>query len=225
MSDRALRLAAHGVDHMPLGASAPKQDRSRKTLEAILKATRYLIERKEFSAISISEIVERSGTSNGSFYARFPDKASLLVALQLDSHREVVEELDAKLDPEKWVRHKLKHVIQGMIPVLMHVPDRHLEVFRAALFQSLHKPMLAENVDEITERKIALAARLVLSKRDEIVAIGAERLAFLGARTVELLLQQHRVRMYRRKPPERKYEKQFHAELAEIYLRILGHKP
>jgi AcrR family transcriptional regulator len=222
MPDRALRLATNGAERLPLGSSAPKQDRSRKTLEAILKATRTLIERKDFNAISISEIVERSGTSNGSFYARFPDKVSLLVALQLDSHREVAEELDIRLNPEKWTRYDLRRTINEMIPVLMQVPDKHLEVFKAAMVQSLQNPVLAENVDQITQRKIALAARLVLSKKDEIVSEDAERLAFLGARTVELLLQQRRVRMFRRKPRERKYETQFQAELAEIYLRILG---
>jgi hypothetical protein len=112
-----------------------------------------------------------------------------------------------------------------MIPVLMQVPDKHLEVFKAAMVQSLQNPELAENVDEITQRKIALSARLVLSKTAEIIAADAERLAFLGARTVELLLQQQRVRMFRRKPRERKYERQFQSELAEIYLRILGQFP
>ena len=223
MPGRALRLAANGMDHLPSGASAPKQDRSRKTLEAILKATRYLIERKDFSAISISDIVERSGTSNGSFYARFPDKVSLLVALQLASHRQIVEELELALAPEKWADHDLRRTIEGMIPVLMQVPDKHLEVFKAAMVQSLQNPELAGNVDEITRRKIALSAGLVLSKKAELAADDAERLAFLGARTVELLLQQRRVRMFRRKPRERIYEEQFHSELAEIYLRILGY--
>ena len=121
MPDRALRLAVSGAGDLPRGSSAPKQDRSRKTLEAILKATRYLIERKDFSAISISEIVERSATSNGSFYARFPDKVSLLVALQLDSHREVAEELDARLNPRKWKKHDLRRTIEEMIPVICEV--------------------------------------------------------------------------------------------------------
>src|ERR1700761_8080804 len=147
MPGRALRLAANGMDYLPSGASAPKQDRSRKTLEAILKATRYLIERKDFSAISISDIVERSGTSNGSFYARFPDKVSLLLALQLDSHRAVIEELEARLSPERWTHCDLRQTVEEMIPVLMHIPDRHLEVFKASLIHSLRNPVLAENVD------------------------------------------------------------------------------
>src|ERR1700761_2601897 len=108
MPGRALRLAANGMDYLPSGASAPKQDRSRKTLEAILKGARYMIERKDLRAISISDIVERPGTSNGSFYARFPDKVSLLVALQLASHRQIAEELEARLSPEKWARYDLR---------------------------------------------------------------------------------------------------------------------
>jgi AcrR family transcriptional regulator len=60
---------------------APRQDRSRRTLEAILEATEKLLEKRPFEEISIAEIVLKSGSSTGSFYARFPTKEALLPAL------------------------------------------------------------------------------------------------------------------------------------------------
>jgi AcrR family transcriptional regulator len=59
----------------------PRQDRSRRTLEAILDATEMLLERRSFEDIPIAEIILKAGSSTGSFYARFPSKESLLPAL------------------------------------------------------------------------------------------------------------------------------------------------
>ncbi len=70
---------------------APKQARSRATLERIVRATRELIETKRFDDISISEIVKRARSSVGAFYTRFPDKAALLDYLDELYAREMVE--------------------------------------------------------------------------------------------------------------------------------------
>ncbi len=70
---------------------APRQDRSRRTLEAILEATEKLLERRAFGDISIAEIVLKSGSSTGSFYARFPTKDALLPALYARYHAAIPE--------------------------------------------------------------------------------------------------------------------------------------
>ena len=57
---------------------APKQDRSRATLDRIVRATGELLETTRFDDISVSEIVTLAGSSVGAFYTRFPDKAALL---------------------------------------------------------------------------------------------------------------------------------------------------
>lgn len=59
----------------------PRQERSRRTLDRLLAATERLLARRSFEAISVQDIVRAARTSVGSFYARFPDKASLLTAL------------------------------------------------------------------------------------------------------------------------------------------------
>lgn len=72
-------------------AQAPRQDRSRRTFEAILEATEKLLERRAFGDISIAEIVLKSGSSTGSFYARFPTKDALLPALYARYHAGIPE--------------------------------------------------------------------------------------------------------------------------------------
>lgn len=72
---------------------APRQDRSRRTLESIVEATEKLLERRSFEEISIAEIVLRSGSSTGSFYARFPTKEALLPALYARYHASLPERI------------------------------------------------------------------------------------------------------------------------------------
>lgn len=72
---------------------APRQDRSRRTLGAIVEATEKLLERRSFEEISIAEIVLKSGSSTGSFYARFPTKEALLPALYARYHASLPERI------------------------------------------------------------------------------------------------------------------------------------
>lgn len=59
----------------------PKQARSRATFEHLLDALEELLRTRRFEDITVRELVLRSGTSIGSFYARFPTKETLLPAL------------------------------------------------------------------------------------------------------------------------------------------------
>ena len=58
----------------------PKQERSRATLDAILEAAEQAFDGRSLGSIPLREITERAGVSVSSFYARFPDKESLLLA-------------------------------------------------------------------------------------------------------------------------------------------------
>jgi AcrR family transcriptional regulator len=60
---------------------APKQERSRQTLEAVLSAAEALIEEHGFDTVTLVGIVDAAGTSIGAFYKRFSGKDALLDAL------------------------------------------------------------------------------------------------------------------------------------------------
>jgi AcrR family transcriptional regulator len=61
--------------------SPPLQERSRATYNRILDALEDLLREHRFEDITIRALVYRSGSSTGSFYARFPTKDTLLPAL------------------------------------------------------------------------------------------------------------------------------------------------
>jgi AcrR family transcriptional regulator len=58
-----------------------KQDRSRKTRDALIAATWKLLQVHPWQTISINDIVKAAGSSVGAFYSRFADKEALLEAL------------------------------------------------------------------------------------------------------------------------------------------------
>jgi AcrR family transcriptional regulator len=67
----------------------PVQDRSRRTLEALLDATEALLADRRFEEITVAEIILKAGSSTGSFYARFPGKDALLPALYARYHADL----------------------------------------------------------------------------------------------------------------------------------------
>lgn len=64
----------------------PVQDRSRRTLEALLDATEALLADRRFEEVTVAEIILKAGSSTGSFYARFSGKDALLPALYARYH-------------------------------------------------------------------------------------------------------------------------------------------
>jgi AcrR family transcriptional regulator len=60
---------------------APRQERSRLTVEALLDAAAQVFERHGYAAGTTNRIAERAGVSIGSLYQYYPNKDAILVAL------------------------------------------------------------------------------------------------------------------------------------------------
>ncbi len=56
----------------------PRQDRSRRTLEAVLDAAEVLIAEHGAEVLKLSDVSARAGYTTGAIYARFRDKEALL---------------------------------------------------------------------------------------------------------------------------------------------------
>jgi len=69
----------------------PKQDRSKATLIRLMEAVELLMSEQPFEKITLQQIVAKAKTTTGSFYARFPDKNSMLAAL-FHEHIEAVNQ-------------------------------------------------------------------------------------------------------------------------------------
>ncbi len=63
------------------GPLPTKQERSRKTRDALITAAWKLLRTQAWQVISINDLVKAAGCSVGAFYSRFADKEALLEAL------------------------------------------------------------------------------------------------------------------------------------------------
>ncbi len=74
---------------------APKQERSRQTVEAVLEAVRRVLTRHGPRAVTTNRVAEAAGVSIGSLYQYFPDKQAIFMALHdrhIDGVRLVIEQ-------------------------------------------------------------------------------------------------------------------------------------
>ena len=75
------------------GVVPPKQRRSRETVERILRAADELVAQRPFREITVQDLCLAAEVSSSSFYARFPAKEDVLLAL-FDLHsREAREDV------------------------------------------------------------------------------------------------------------------------------------
>lgn len=81
---------------MPSNRVAPKQQRSRETVERILDAADDLFAERGFHATQMTQIIDRSGVMAGSLYRFFPDKTSIGEAL-IDRYRSDLDEIVSQL--------------------------------------------------------------------------------------------------------------------------------
>lgn len=93
----------------------PVQDRSRRTLDALVTATERLLETKAFAEISIQEIVAGAACTSGSFYRRFASKEDLLPFLFEKYDQQHSEHLAALAESGAWAAMSLEELIDGFI--------------------------------------------------------------------------------------------------------------
>lgn len=110
---------AHGSATTSGLLSPPKQARSRRTLDAILDAALALLDERGLDGTTIHEIVERAGTSVGSFYARFGGKDDLLRYLELRLWSDARARWDEALEGRAWEGVGVEEVVEALVRTLI----------------------------------------------------------------------------------------------------------
>jgi AcrR family transcriptional regulator len=112
--------AVRATDAESSAVRAPRQARSRATLDRIARATIDLLEVKTFDEISIAEIVANANSSVGAFYTRFEDKAALLDYLDELYARRVVEVATTAADAAPAAM-SLPEQVRGLVTYLLRM--------------------------------------------------------------------------------------------------------
>jgi AcrR family transcriptional regulator len=127
----------------------PVQDRSKRTLEAILSATEELLKDRSFEEVSIAEIIVKAGSSTGSFYARFDSKEAQLPALYARYHQALPERIERARKAHQRRPHTLAETCRRVVEAFAASFEERPNLMRAiALFarkqEGEMKPYLGE---------------------------------------------------------------------------------
>ena len=96
----------------------PRQLRSRRTLERMVRASLQILEQHGPEGLTVQAIVERSGSSVGSFYARFAGKDELLAYLGERIWREAAARWDEAVASREMEGLSLEEVVDGAVRLL-----------------------------------------------------------------------------------------------------------
>lgn len=170
----------------------PCQQRSRNSLERILKTAESLIRSKGFEALTVAEVVRRSHTSVGTFYARFRDKTALLMAVQervIAREEKQMRDQVARVD---WSKLTLEESVRKLVDIKREVARGNEKLYEAfvihgatdaairergyrskAALEDLEVQILMDHADEIAhpdpEKAIRVACRVWQAAREEQV--------------------------------------------------------
>ena len=105
----------------------PRQRRSAETVEAILIAAAHILEKEGFEAATTNRVAVKAGVSIGSLYQYFPNKESLVRALNDRHTREILDLLRKRFVEvrEAPLEDSVKAIVQAMVEVHRVNPALH----------------------------------------------------------------------------------------------------
>jgi AcrR family transcriptional regulator len=147
----------------------PLQARSRDTLRALLDATERLLAQQHFEDISIHQILEASGVSTGSFYARFHSKEDLLPHLYQEYSEDLRTRMVAETDPARWRGRGLAERIRLLVAHAVGTYRARRGLLRAVALLARSRPKaVAQSALQERDDQYRAAGALLLECRREI---------------------------------------------------------
>jgi AcrR family transcriptional regulator len=146
----------------------PRQARSQQTLDRLLDVAEALLEEKGFDDVGVAEIAQRAGSSVGSFYARFPDKAALLHALQERFADEGTATADDALDPARWEGAQIPEIVGAVVAFLVGIHRDRRGLLRALWLAQALRPEFRARATALSLHVSRRLSALLLERREEI---------------------------------------------------------
>jgi len=201
--------------------NAPKQARSEKRMQDIIQALEGLLDGRSFEEITIPDIAARAGCVPASIYARFKDKASILVALHESIRDRQIAQIDESMRAERHEHLSLDESLMVILRGMARYYSRNRNLLRPAFLlgdDEIHQRAAgamrhaSERIAALVRQKTKLGPPEWLDKRVD-----------LAVRTAYALLQQ---RMVFKKQPTGRHtpsdDDEMAAELVLVFRKILA---
>lgn len=162
----------------------PRQERSRATVEAIVRATARVLVKEGYDAASTNRVARAAGVSVGSLYQYFPSKESLVLAVMeqhIDGMLGVLEGRMMQLinEPIDTVTRALAHEL-----IEMHRADPKLH---KVLIEQVPRIGKLARMDEVDRRLMQLVGVYLNLHRDEVDVDDPELAAYVIVKAAEAL--------------------------------------
>jgi len=122
----------------------PRQQRSRDSLERILKTAESLIRTKGFEALTVAEVVRLSRTSIGTLYARFEDKTAVLHAVQERVHGQEEAAVQAAVEAVAWETLSLEETVRRLVEIKREATQGNDKLWEAFVVQGATDPVVRQ---------------------------------------------------------------------------------
>jgi AcrR family transcriptional regulator len=161
--------------------NAPLQDRSRRTLDKIVRAVEQLLEVRPFEQMSVADIIRRARCSTGSFYARFPTKDAVLPYLYARYDADLRPRMAAKLASVDWSSLSLRETVELFVSGMVDMYLERRNLLRAvALFVRANPDAIGDDIRQRREAVHDMPARLLGRFAAEIAHDDAMEAARVG---------------------------------------------
>jgi AcrR family transcriptional regulator len=112
-----------------------KQDRSKKTYDALIKTCFQLLKKQDFDSITVAELAKSAGYSVGAFYARFRSKDEFfdaMIVYHSENRRKALERIFSTFHNNELIDELIKDIV--------HYFSANQNFWRAALVRSMRDP-------------------------------------------------------------------------------------
>lgn len=150
------------------GFRPPRQERSRVTVERIVRATQELLTERGADTVTVQQIVARADSSVGSFYARFDDRDAAVRYAEQRFWDDIESRWDAYLAAARWNEKSVLEIVARLIRDLFRAMMADRAGLRAFLVQAFAHPESG-----IAERTAALDRRIARGVADLLRATDA----------------------------------------------------
>ncbi len=147
---------------------APQQARSHDTLARLLDAAEAMLEEAPWDQCTVAALVARARSSIGAFYARFPDKDSLLQHLHQRRATEGIHTADAVLERERWLGVTMEPLIRALVAFVAKDYVDHAGLHREVVRRNSTDARFRERSAHVTGHVVRLMALLLEERRHEM---------------------------------------------------------
>jgi len=208
----------------PPGVKPPRQQRSGRTFDALLEATRELLAERDFDDIGVADITSRANLSAGSFYARFDDKDSVLHAVVAQHLFRVRRQIHDLTDGRRWRRHQLPEVVESWVGWTVTQFRHPRPEFSSALARVGSDPFIRTELADLLVESISRCQTILAERSDEFGpqparTVGLAVRAVVGALILEEISEERTAGPFRT-------QIELTAQLTGMALRVLsGERP